>query len=155
MKRLGLLLALFFAIAVQAQNVSVPIVIQQEISSSDVINGSFPALVVANDVNYQGQVLISKGTLVNAQVTITPRKGIGKPGMIDIQVVSTLDVNGNLVALSGCNVHREGKSKQAESIGLAVGLGCCVALPFFFFLCMKGEDVTIPAGTMINCLGSF
>lgn len=157
MKKLTLLFltVFFYAFSLSAQNIMVPVQLMNEISTKKMGKNTItPSVIVASDVIYQGEVYIKQGALVNAQAEITPRGAIGKPGKISLKVMSTVDVNGNIVVLSGCDVDREGKSKMGKSIGLSIGLGLFVIPPFgLFFLCMKGEDTTIPSGTVVTCTG--
>lgn len=47
-------------------------------------------------------------------------------------------------------IEQDGENRQGAAIGLGVGLGLTfLPLGGFFFLCLKGEKVDIPAGTTI------
>ena len=76
-------------------------------------------------------------------------KGLGKPGYLQIGCISTTAVDGQIISLSG-GIEQDGENRQGAAIGLGVGLGLTfLPLGGFFFLCLKGEKVDIPAGTTI------
>ncbi len=104
---------------------------------------------VAADVDIAGEPVIVRGTPVILSINKIKAKGVGKPGYLQIACVSTTAVDGQTIELSG-DIERTGKNNQGTAIGLGVGLGLTF-LPFggFFFLCLKGEKVDIPAGTFI------
>lgn len=63
--------------------------------------------------------------------------------------ISTTAVDGQIISLSG-GIEQDGENRQGAAIGLGVGLGLTfLPLGGFFFLCLKGEKVDIPAGTTI------
>ncbi len=104
---------------------------------------------VAADVNVAGEPVIVRGTPVVLSVDKIKAKGVGEPGYLQIACISTTAVDGQTIELSG-NIERTGKDNQGAAIGLGVGLGLTL-LPIggFFFLCLKGEKVELPAGTTI------
>ena len=76
-------------------------------------------------------------------------QGLGKQGYLQIECILTTAIDGQTILLSG-GIEKEGNNRQGASIGLGVGLGLTfLPLGGFFFLCLKGEKVDIPAGTTI------
>lgn len=95
------------------------------------------------------KVLIRRGTPVELALDAQKAKGVGKPGSIDISLLSTTAVDGQRIALLG-GINCEGDDCEGAALGCGLGLGLTVLFPFgFFFLCMKGENVKIPANTII------
>ena len=111
-----------------------------------------PMAIVDRDVmDASGDiVLISRGTPVQLSSTIVKSKGMGKPGSIKIDCISTTAVDGTPISLFG-GMNLQGDSRKGAALGCGLGLGLTVLCPFgFFFFCMHGENVEIPANTMIQ-----
>lgn len=105
--------------------------------------------VVDNDVKTKdGVVAIEKGARVNVTYECKKARGVGKPGKIIITSMSTETVDGQSVLLTG-SFTATGESKKGKALGLGLGLGL-YAWPFIFFLCKKGGQATIPAGTVFS-----
>lgn len=119
-----------------------------EVSSK---TGGTMSCIVDNDVKTtDGVVAIEKGARVNVNYECKKAKGVGKPGQIIIKSMTTEAVDGQNVLLNG-NFTEKGKSKKGKSIGLAVGLTVWTGLlPFLAFLAKKGDQATIPAGTVFS-----
>ena len=98
---------------------------------------------VVSDLTIAGEPVITRGTPVILSVNKRKAKGLGKPGYLQIGCISTTAVDGQIISLSG-GIEQDGENRQGAAIGLGVGLGLT-----FFFLCLKGEKVDIPAGTTI------
>ena len=97
------------------------------------------------DVKVDGEVVIAAGAMARAQVLrVTPAKGLGRPGSLELGIQTIDAVDGTPVGLAGGDVYREGKGKQ----GLAWGLGLFVCI---FCLAIKGEDVTFVPGYKFDC----
>jgi hypothetical protein len=95
-------------------------------------------------VEVNGTVVITKGTTAVVRVASVEKRGaIGDPGKITLDVVSTTDVDGKTVNLSG-SLMREGKSKQVTAILL--GLLICIILLFT----TKGKPAEIGPGSQIR-----
>ena len=98
---------------------------------------------VWRDVTVGGNVLIAAGTPVLAKVDeVKKRKVAGKKGELSIVALETESVDGQVVQLSG-GYHKEGKSRMALSISLAV----IVFLPLIF---IPGKAAELPAGTVFD-----
>lgn len=137
----------------QAQNVTVPIQIQEDFSSRGKKDGTTTAIVPYN-VMYNGEMIIAQGAVVNINYEVERRRGYGRPAVIRLHFMSTSGTKGQMIPLSGCDLTKEGDGRRGTSLGLGLGLGLTI-LPFvgFFFFCIKGKNVTIPAGTIVNCNG--
>lgn len=104
---------------------------------------------VASDVIIAGETVVVQGTPVILSVNKRKAKGVGKAGYLQIGCISTTAVDGQSILLSG-GIEQDGENRQGVAIGLGVGLGLTfLPLGGFFFLCIKGEKVDIPAGTTI------
>ncbi len=109
--------------------------------------------VVAYDVANAGKVLIEQGTPVVLDVTKKRARGVGKPGVITVYVLSTTAVDGQTIAFGGEPVKFEGKKKKGLAIGLGVGLGVgCLCPPLLACLAIKGGQAEVTAGTMLNAI---
>lgn len=110
-------------------------------------NGSnLPQGIVGSDIkDRDGNVWVRAGAPVVLNSDIKKARGMGKPGRINIQCISTMDVNGKPVALTG-SISLEGQKKLGKALGLGLGLGLTVLCPWgLFFFCIKGEDVVAPS----------
>ncbi len=107
--------------------------------------------IVDKDVrNEQGQTLIRRGTPVKLGTTISRAKGMGKEGFIKIECISTTAVDGQEISLMGGD-NFAGKNRLGAALGCGLGLGLTVLFPVgFFFFCIKGENATIPAHTLLQ-----
>lgn len=104
---------------------------------------------IAGDVTIAGVTAITRGTPVILSVNKKKAQGLGKQGYLQIECILTTAIDGQTILLSG-GIEKEGNNRQGASIGLGVGLGLTfLPLGGFFFLCLKGEKVDIPAGTTI------
>ena len=154
--KLFLFVGLMFAVAINSfsqenlRGLTVPCKVTNYVSSKSEIT---PMVVVANDVtDRSGTIVIFAGTPVQINYNLSRAKGMGKAGFIDITPISTTDVNGKVVFLSG-NFHAEGIDKKGTALGCGLGLGLTVLFPFgFFFFCIQGENVEIPNNTIIICV---
>jgi ribosomal protein L35AE/L33A len=95
---------------------------------------------VRQDVKIGDKVAIVAGSIAKGQIMRTQKaKGLGKEGVIEIQIKSVLAADGQEVMLSGNNIMNQGEEKQTQAIVL--GLLICI-----LFLTIKGEDAQVPAG---------
>ena len=111
-----------------------------------------PMAIVDRDVtDASGDVvLIRRGTPVQLSSAIAKSKGMGKPGSIKINCVSTTAVDGTPISLFG-GMNLQGDNRKGAALGCGLGLGLTVLFPVgFFFFCLQGENVEIPANTMIQ-----
>ncbi|HRO74735.1 MAG TPA: hypothetical protein PLP27_01135 [Crocinitomicaceae bacterium] len=103
---------------------------------------------IMGDIRHDDQVAIKEGTPVVLTVKTKKARGMGTPGKIEITTVSTIDVNNNIVPLTG-SYKLEGERKTGKALGLGLGLGLTVLCPFgLFFFCIKGENVQMNSTTI-------
>lgn len=108
--------------------------------------------IIDNDVYdlSREKVVIRRGTPITLTSKIVKAKGMGKPGSIKIDCVSTTAVDGQIIHLLG-GLNIEGNDNKGAALGCGLGLGLTVLCPvgFLFFL-IPGENVSVPANTMIH-----
>lgn len=96
------------------------------------------------------RVVVKRGTPVNLSSQIVKAKGLGKPGSIRIDCLSTTAVDGQTINLIG-GINVEGDDNKGVAIGCGVGLGVTILCPIgFLFFLIKGENVEVPANTIIQ-----
>lgn len=96
------------------------------------------------------KVLIRRGTPVQLSTKVVKAKGVGKAGAIKIDCISTTAVDGQPVSLLG-GLNLQGDDRKGVALGCGLGLGLTILCPVgFFFLCIQGENVEVPANTMIQ-----
>ena len=136
----------FKATAQQTVNVGLEVVKTMRKDNIKTENGS---VIVKNDVIQDGKVLIAAGTPVVMDIQREKHRGIGKPGTITIRPVSTMDVNGQVVALNGPEKSDVGKNRRGAAIACGVVFGIILCPVGLLFLCIKGGNASIPAGTQM------
>lgn len=119
--------------------------------SSKTKNPNVSAIVERDVKDISGEkVLIRRGTPIELTVNTQKAKGVGKAGSIDISFIATTAVDGQRISLLG-GINSEGDNREGAALGCGLGLGLTVLFPVgFFFLCIKGENVEIPANTIIQ-----
>jgi hypothetical protein len=111
-----------------------------------------PSFFVTNDVkDFNGSILISKGTAVQTETKIVKRKGVGKGGIIDIKFISTTSTDGQTIYLSGTKIE-EGESKKGKVLGVGLGVGLCLFPPMLAYIAKKGESAEIKSGTIFSSI---
>ncbi len=106
---------------------------------------------ITNDVVVDGQVVIKAETPVIFDVKTRKRGGVGRPGKVELESVSTTMVDGRIMKVDG-SAKEKGISKRGKSIGLTVGMFFLIPPFNFLFLLKKGEEcqmnpITIPVKT--------
>lgn len=130
------------------QQVNVGIEITKKIHK-DNVKSETGCAVIANDVKKDGKMVIAAGTPVILDVEYAKHRGMGVPGTIAVKPVSTVDVNGQVVPLSGETKNDTGKNKRGAAIGCGVTFGIILCPVGFLFFCIKGGNASIPAGTQM------
>jgi len=98
---------------------------------------------VSRDVLVNGKVLIKEGTPVFVRVdSVTKKKFAGVKGKLSLRAFETESIDGQVIDLDG-GYHKEGRSKMALSITLAV----VVFLPLIF---IRGKAAVLPTGTIFD-----
>ncbi|MFD2161134.1 hypothetical protein ACFSJU_01955 [Paradesertivirga mongoliensis] len=110
------------------------------ISSATITPGQIIDFKVKYDVKVGDKVVIAAGSPAKGQVLRAQKaKGLGKEGLIEIQLKSVKAVDGQDLPLGMGNVFQEGESK--ETLSIILGIAVCI-----LFLTMKGKDAMVPAG---------
>ncbi|MEG2070189.1 MAG: hypothetical protein RR034_02295 [Bacteroidales bacterium] len=108
-----------------------------------------PVFCVTSDVIHKNEVVITAGTPVVVDLYQKRSRGVGGPGKIHIKCVHTYDTQGLPIKLLG-ETNLDGERRTGKAVGLALGLGLTVMPIFgFLFLCIHGEEVVLPANTII------
>lgn len=121
------------------------------ISTSDTNSesGEQPIFVVFQDVkDLNGNILIAQQTPVNIEVESKKRKGVGKPGEINIKFVSTTSTDGQNIMLNGVKSFI-GEDNKAKALGVGLGVGLLLALPMIAYIAKKGGSAEIKSGTIV------
>lgn len=154
-KMLLSLAALLIAGAVWAQSPNlisgqqVNVRLLNAIESKTNIQTTPAAIVDANIVDDNGNILIKRGTPVQLTLDTQRARGLGKAGAININCLSTTAVDGQQIFLLG-GMTAMGDDREGLAIGLGIGAGIVVFPVGFFCLCIKGEEAYIPSNTIIT-----
>jgi len=129
------------------QGTPVPLIFAAPVNSRTAAVGDQIPMTVSQDIQVAGIVLVPKGTPAVATIIQVDKSGAGGlPGVIDFRAES-LDLNGNLIRLSG-SANREGEAKLPNATVLIPVVG-----PFIAF--KHGADAVIqPGATFIASLYS-
>ena len=122
---------------------AVRLMTEQIINSENLRSGQTLQFKVVDDVKANGKVVISKGSVANAQVIeASGGRLMGIKGNLAIQVKDVTAVDGTTILLSNGNLNAQGKQRLAPAIILT---WFCI----FGFL-IHGGDAIIPANTIID-----
>lgn len=114
------------------------------IKSGSMLAGQVIDFRVTRDVVADGNVVIPAGSIAKGQVVRSEKaKGLGKPGIIEVQIKSVTAVDGQEIYLSSNNISDEGEDKSTGAIVLGI-------LICFLFLFKKGGEAEIPVGYNFN-----
>lgn len=136
-----------FAGGILKTGTPVPVRLTNDISSE---SKEQPIFVVDNDINdTNGNLLIAKETPVLIEYNNVPKKGIGKPGEINIKFISTTTYDGQNVILVGSKSEK-GEDRKRKALGVGLGVGLAVASPMLAYLAKKGGASELKVGTIIS-----
>ncbi len=124
--------------------------LSRNLSSADAKEGETVDFEVLEEVRLGDSVVIQKGAVALATVTLaTAKRNMGRGGKLDVNIDHVRLVNGEKAALRSI--------KQAQgggNTGKMTGAVVATSIVFFpaapLFLFVKGKDVTIPKGTEIT-----
>jgi len=124
--------------------------ISRTISSADAKVGETVDFEVLEDVKIGDTIVIPRGGVALAAVTVPQPKGrMGNGGKLDINIDSVSLADGEKVALRAVK-----STKGGSHTGAMTGAIVATSILFFpaapFFLFMKGKDINIPKGTEIT-----
>lgn len=146
---LGLLIIVFAAMQITAQEVNVPegttvaLLFSKDISSKTAQRGDAISFTVEKDVTVDGQVIIKQGTEAKGSVIYAEKGGyLGRSGKLAIQVDSTFTADGQVITLRAAK-GSEGDSAGRTTIALVYLIG-----PFGAF--KKGGDTVFKQGTQLT-----
>lgn len=137
---------IFQANAQQTVNVGLEVV---KTLRKDKVKSENGSVVVKNDVMKDGKIVIAAGTPVVMDIQSEKHHGMGVPGTITVKPVSTTDVNGQVVALTGAEKSEIGKNRRGAAVACGVVFGIITFPVGLLFLCIKGGNASIPAGTQM------
>lgn len=124
----------------------VPLETIGEIKSDAISSGQMVDFKVRSDVKVGDVVVIPAGSIAKGQVTrATPPKGLGKQGIIELQIRSVQALDGQNINLASGNISKEGEDKA----GLAIVLGIFVCI---LFLLIKGKNAEIAPGYQVEAV---
>ncbi len=104
---------------------------------------------VQHDVrDAQGKIVIAAGSPVSTVLTVQEEWTLGRPALIRIDLVGTVDVRGDFVHLMG-STELKGKSRVGRVAGLTVGLFFLMGPFSLFFLFLDGEKLELATGEML------
>ena len=124
--------------------------LSRNMSSADAKTGETVDFEVLEDVKIGEIVIIPRGGVALATVTLAKPKGrMGKGGKLDINLDSVRLVSGEKIALRAVKETKGGSNTGSMTAGIVVtSILFFPAAPFFLF--MKGKDISIPKGTEIT-----
>ncbi len=124
--------------------------LSRNMSSADAKTGETVDFEVLEDVKIGEIVIIPRGGVALATVTMAKPKGrMGKGGKLDINLDSVRLVSGEKIALRAVKETKGGSNTGSMTAGIVVtSILFFPAAPFFLF--MKGKDISIPKGTEIT-----
>lgn len=124
--------------------------INRTVSSADAKVDDTVDFEVLEDIKVGEVIVIPRGGTALATVTeAKPRRNMGRPGRLNINIDSVRLITGEKVALRAVK-EVKGGSNSAAMTGAIVATSIIFfpAAPLFLF--MKGKDITIPKGTEIT-----
>lgn len=114
------------------------------LTSDGILPGQIIDFKVRQDIVVDKITVIPAGSIAKGQVMrAKPAKGLGKEGMIEVQIKSVTAVDGTEVLLTGGNLLSEGEDRQ--TLAIVLGLVVCI-----LFLTMKGKNAIVPAGQEVS-----
>jgi hypothetical protein len=99
---------------------------------------------VKYDVKVDGKTVVAAGSIAKGQVMRAQKaKGLGKEGLVEIQIKSVTAADGQEVFLTGGNVYNEGEDRQ--TLAIVLGIFVCI-----LFLIMKGKNAQVAPGYQVT-----
>jgi hypothetical protein len=126
----------------------VSVLIDTEVSSE---NTSTVTGHIFSDVKDRNRnIIIKEGTPVDLEIIRNKRKGVGKPGKLEIKFLSTKAIDGQTIILNGSKFV-EGENKKGKALGIGIGIGVgLLFLPMLAYIAKKGGPAELPANTVIH-----
>jgi len=131
---------------------NIPIRLTADVYSNAKVSAEVVAIVDSDIKSDNGtEVLIRRGTPIEVNAQIQKARGVGKPASVKFNFVSTTAVDGQKIRLQGA-YNKVGDSRRGVALGVGLGVGIPICWPCLFCLCIKGEKITIPEGTVFNAV---
>ncbi|HZP16313.1 MAG TPA: PEGA domain-containing protein [Terriglobales bacterium] len=125
--------------------------LEQDISSATAEEGQPVQLAVTEDVKIGDAVVIPQGsTAVGSIIQAVPKRRMGRTGKLDFSVERVVAADGNSVPLRYSINKKEGGSHAAATGALTAGAAIVFWPAAPVFLLMKGKDVTVHRGLVIE-----
>lgn len=121
----------------------------------DKLKSETGSVIVSKDVIKDGKTVIAAGTPVVMDIQSEKHRGLGIPGTITVRPVSTTDVNGQVILLNGPEKSKTGKSRRGAAVTCGVVFGVVMFPVGLLFLCIKGGNASIPAGTQMSATATL
>ncbi|MBD5186136.1 MAG: hypothetical protein HDS92_05960 [Bacteroidales bacterium] len=136
------------------EGLTIPVMLTRDINSKTLRKDGKLPLVVSQDIYYNDALLLLEGTPVEAEIIRARKRGVwGKQGIIEFRITG-INHNGTIIPLESPAIKQEGHSHKKAANGVFFGTIMCIPLNVIAPLCIKGEDVTIPAGAIYNAVVS-
>ncbi|MGI4828363.1 MAG: PEGA domain-containing protein [Janthinobacterium lividum] len=126
----------------------------ETLSSASAKTGQKIPFEVVEEVDVEGVPVIAKGAQAIGTVTnAEPKRAMGRPGKLDVNIDSVRMINGETAALSATKSEKGGGHTGAMTAGI-VGTAIIFfpAAPLLLFI--HGKDISIPEGTEITAFVS-
>ena len=136
----------------------------KDIMSNLAIAGDPIELKVKKDVIIDNQVVIAAGDVVIGSVYFAEKaRGLGKAGLIDIELISVKAVDGHFVLLQNKIIRKDGKNRKAimwTVFGIGIVLATVRTNPYINLIgifsplvfLIKGQNAIIYSGTTFECI---
>lgn len=132
-----------FAGGLLKSGISVPVTLTSDINSE---SKEQPTFIITSDIKDRaGNILIAQGTPVVTEANIKKRKGVGKPGLIDLKFISTTAIDGQVIMLNGTK-HVEGENLKSKALGVGLGVGLLLFPPMLAYMAKKGGSAQMSSG---------
>ncbi len=116
-------------------------------------NDQIRAFVTRDIKGDSGRIVIKAGESVNMTIKKSRARGWGKPGRIEVTVISVLAADGQEILLNGSDFV-EGRDKKTGAILFSVGMGVSILplIGFFSGFFIKGEEVCIQSVPVVRVM---
>lgn len=136
------------------EGLTIPVMLTNDINSKTLRKDGKLPLAVSQDIYYRDDLVLSEGTPVEAEIIKARKRGVwGRQGIIEFRITG-INLNGTIIPLESSTIKQEGHSHKKAANGACFGSILFFPLNFIPPLCIKGEDVTIPAGAIYNAMAT-
>jgi hypothetical protein len=140
-----------FGQVVLPEGTKVRVRLEQTMSSATAEEGQPVQLTATEDVKVGDTVVIPQGaTAVGSIVQAVPKRRMGRTGKLDFSIERVVASDGNNVPLRYTVTKKEGGSHAARTGALTAGAAVVFWPAAPVFLLMKGKDVTVNKGMVVD-----